>query len=42
MSKEWQTRLLKAIDNAIIAKFVNQLDIKIPYKKGSSLLNELR
>lgn len=42
MSEEYQKRLLKGIDDAIIAKFINNSRIEIPYAKGSKLLNELR
>ena len=42
MSEEYQSRLLKGIDDAIIAKFVNNSGISIPYSGGTSMLNELR
>ncbi len=42
MSEEYQTRLLKGIDDAIIAKFINNSGIKIPYKAGVNILNDLR
>lgn len=42
MSEQYQTRLLKGIDDAIIAKFVNNSGISIPYSKGTNMLNELR
>lgn len=42
MSDQYQTRLLKGIDDAIIAKFVNNSGIFIPYSGGTSMLNELR
>lgn len=42
MSEQYQTRLLKGIDDAIIAKFVNNSGITIPYSAGTNTLNELR
>lgn len=42
MSEQYQTRLLKGIDDAIIAKFVNNSGISIPYSGGTNMLNELR
>lgn len=42
MSEQYQTRLLKGIDDAIIAKFVNNSGIAIPYSSGTNMLNELR
>lgn len=42
MSEQYQTRLLKGIDDAIIAKFVNNSGISIPYSRGTNMLNELR
>lgn len=42
MSEDYQKHLLKGIDDAIIAKFINNSRIEIPYAKGSKLLNELR
>ena len=42
MSEQYQTRLLKGIDDAIIAKFVNNSGISIPYSSGTNMLNELR
>ena len=42
MSEEYQTRLLKGIDDAIITKFINNSGIRIPYKAGVNILNDLR
>ena len=42
MSEQWQKRLLKGIDDFIIARFVNKSQIQIPYKAGSIILNDLR
>ena len=42
MSEQYQARLLKGIDDAIIAKFVNNSGITIPYSAGTNTMNELR
>lgn len=43
MDEQYQTRLLKGIDIAIISKFVREeLGIRIPYKAGTKILNGLR
>lgn len=42
MSEKYQTRLLKGIDDAIITKFINNSGIRIPYKAGVNILNDLR
>lgn len=41
ISEEYQTRLLKGIDDAMIIKFVNESNIAIPYQAGTTLLTEL-
>lgn len=42
MSEQYQKRLLKGIDDAIIAKFINNSGIAIPYTKGINMLNDIR
>lgn len=42
MTEEYQARLLKGIDEFIIARFINQSGIQIPYKSGTTILNNLR
>ena len=42
MTEEYQARLLKGIDEFIIARFINQSGIQIPYKFGTTILNNLR
>ena len=42
MSERYQKLLLEGIDDAIIAKFVNNSNISIPYARGTNMLNELR
>lgn len=42
MTEEYQARLLKGIDEFIITRFINQSGIQIPYKSGTTILNNLR
>lgn len=42
MTEEYQARLLKGIDEFIITRFINQSRIQIPYKSGTTILNNLR